>query len=72
MKDVKGSCGKRRGCYVTIITKDSDVRVIDGKSNNVHRPLYGKRNDIQKMVFITNLSLDKNVEKKRPLEKIHT
>lgn len=66
--DIRNSCGKRRGCYVTILTKDSDIRVINSKSDNVHRPLHGKRNDIQKMVFISHLSLDKNIQTERQME----
>ena len=36
-KDVRNRCGKRRGCYVTILTKDSDIKPIDSRTNKVHR-----------------------------------
>lgn len=68
-KDVRNRCGKRRGCYVTILTKDSDIKPIDGRTNKVHRALLVRTNDILAMDSLFKLSMDKMVEKKRQMEK---
>lgn len=67
-KDVRNRCGKRRGCYVTILTKDSDIKPFDSRTNKVHRTLFIRTNDILAMDSVFKLSMDKVVEKERQME----
>lgn len=67
-KDVRNRCGTRRGCYVTILTKDSDIKPIDSRTNKVHRTLFIRTNDILAMDSVFKLSMDKVVEKERQME----
>lgn len=62
--DIRNTCGKRRGCSVIIVLP------YDGQLKSIYSRMYGTRNDIQKILSSVNISLDKELEKKRPLEKI--
>jgi hypothetical protein len=52
------SCTGRRGCYANILAND-------GRINPIYSKVLRTRNDIQKMVLVTYILLDKMVEKKR-------
>jgi len=53
IKTMKNSCNGRRGCSVRIILPN------DGRVIIIHNEVYGKRNDIQKILPFTNILLDK-------------
>lgn len=60
---MKNSCGKRRGCSVTIILPyDSGIKLIFSR-------VHGTRNDISKILFMANISLDKNMAQERQMAK---
>lgn len=61
--DIRNTCGKKRGCVITALP-------YDGQLKSIYSRMYGTRNDIQKILSYVNISLDKELEKKRPLEKI--
>ena len=62
-KDVRNDACKKRGCIITILTRDSSIRPIVSR-------VYGTRNDIQKILPMAYLSLDKKLAQERPLEKM--
>ena len=61
--DVTNSTCSKRGCFITILTRDSRVRTIVSR-------VYGTRNDIQKVLPMAYLSLDKELEKEGQMEAI--
>lgn len=64
--DTRNSCGKRRGCeiYTTL--------PYDGKFKPVYSRVYGTRNDTKKVLSLAYISLDKELEEKRQVEKMAT
>ena len=56
------ACNKR-GCHFNVLTHDCGFRVVFSR-------VYGNRNDIKKILFMANVSLDKKLEKKGQVEKM--
>jgi len=54
---MKNSCGKRRGCSVTIILPN------DGRTINVSSRMLPKQNDTKEVLLIPKLPLHKELEK---------
>ena len=61
--DITDSCGKRRGCEITILPSDSRVGIIVSR-------MHGASNDIQKILSMAYVSLDEKLEKEGPMEKM--
>lgn len=62
--DITNSCGKRRGCSVSIILpNDSSIKPILSR-------VYGTRNDIQEILSSTYFILDEELEKEGQVEKM--
>lgn len=61
MKDVRNSCDGN-GCHVTILP-------VDGRIIPIYSELFSNRYDIQKILPIPSLSLEKKMEKKRQTKK---
>ena len=51
--EIRNSCG-RRGCFITLLASDSRVRII-------YSGMHGAKHDIQKVLPLVNLSLDKEL-----------
>lgn len=54
---MKNSCGKRRGCSVTIILPN------DGRTINVSSRMLSKQNDTKEIFLISELPTHKELEK---------
>ena len=61
--DITDSCGKRRGCIITLLPSDSRVGIIVSR-------MHGASNDIQKILSMAYVSLDEKLEKEGPMEKM--
>ena len=61
--DVTNNTCSKRGCEITLLPSDSRVRTIVSR-------VYGTRNDIQKVLPMAYLSLDKELEKEGQMEAI--
>ena len=62
-KEIKNNCGGKRGCSVVIILPH------DSGIEPVLSSMYGIRNDIQKILSLAHISLDKVVEKEGQMDK---
>lgn len=60
--DIRNTCGKRRGCFVTALPYDSQLITIFSR-------VHGTRNDISKILSFSCISLDKKLEEGRQMEK---
>lgn len=57
MLNIKNSCGKKRGCDVTVILPhDSGIRIVSSR-------VLSKSDDTKKILSLPKLSLDKELEK---------
>jgi len=57
MLNTKNSCGKKRGCSVTIILPH------DSRVGDVSSRMLSKQNDTKEVLSLSKLSLDKELEK---------
>lgn len=61
--DIGNTCGKKRGCIITALPHDSEVKpILSG--------MHGTRNDIPKILSLANISLDKELDKEGQVEKM--
>jgi hypothetical protein len=60
----RNNCGKKRGCSVTIILPH------DSGFGPVLSRVHGTSNDIQKILSLVNLSLDKKLAQEGQMEKM--
>lgn len=61
--EFRNSTCSKRGCEITLLPSDSRVGIIVSR-------VYGTRNDIQKVLPMAYISLDKELEKEGPMEKM--
>lgn len=61
--DIRNTCGKRRGCFVTALPYDS-------QPESICAGVYGTRNDIQEILSSTYFVLDEELEKEGQVEKM--
>lgn len=61
--DFTNSCGKKRGCFITLLPSDSRVGIIISR-------VHGASDDIQKILSMADISLDEKLEKEGPMEKM--
>lgn len=61
--DITNSTCSKRGCEITLLPSDSRVGIIVSR-------VYGAENDIQKVLPMAYVSLDKELEKEGPMEKM--
>lgn len=52
--DIRNSCNKKRGCFITLLPSDSRVRTVLSR-------VYGTKYDISKILPLVDLSLDKEL-----------
>lgn len=57
------SCGKKRGCVIIALPYDSKPGIVFGR-------VYESKYDSAQILFMAHISLDKKLEKERPLEKM--
>lgn len=61
--NLTNTCGKKRGCYYSNLPYDSKFWIVFG---GVHESKY----DSAQVLSMAYISLDKKLEKERPLEKM--
>lgn len=62
--DFRNNCGKRRGCEL------GSILPYDSKFGVILSGVYGASNDIQKVLPLAHISLDKKLEKEGQVEKM--
>lgn len=70
--DISNKCGSRRGCYVTILTKDSDIRNIECNANTVYKVVFIRTDDILALLSSFSGDIYKKLEEERQVEKIYS
>jgi hypothetical protein len=70
--DINNKCGARRGCYVTILTKDSDVRDFECNVNTVYKVVLIGGDDILALLSTFDGSVHEKLEKERQMEEIYS
>ena len=68
--DTRNKCGARRGCYVTILTKDSDIRNIECNDNNVYKVVFIGTHDILALLPFFNENIYMQLEEKKQVEEV--
>lgn len=61
--DVRNTCGKKRGCIITALPYDSQPKPVFSR-------MHGTRNDISKILYLADISLDKELEEEGQMEKM--
>lgn len=63
MNGILNSCRTKRGCEITLLPSDSRIWII---SSGMHET----KHDSEKILSLAHISLDKELEKKRQMEKM--